>query len=228
MKCEPPTKSTFNVNEPAPVEAERQRRKTVLTVPNLLSAIRLFGSPLLIVLAWGQLLDWCLGWFVFLVLTDWLDGKLAARLDQQTTLGAKLDSVADATFYACLLLAMMWLEWGLMVDEAIWIGLAVLSYVLSFLASLAKFRRMPSYHTRMAKTSWLLIAAAIVAILVGWSTWPLRVAMAGVIVTNLEATAITLVLGEWHVNVLSLRRAFAIRRKESGQHTTERTDSTPD
>jgi cardiolipin synthase len=198
----------------------------VLTVPNLFSAVRFFGSPVLIILAWAQLPIWCLGGFVLLALTDWLDGKLATRLHQRTTVGAKLDSVADATFYGCVLLAMLWLEWSLVVGEAVWIGLAVLSYLLSLVASFAKFGKMPSYHTRMAKMSWLFLAVSVVAILLGWSTWPLRIAMAGVIMTNLEATTITVVLDRWHVNVLSLRRALAIRAEESGQHTEAERDST--
>ncbi len=224
MKCKSQPKSAVDRNGLAPDEADRSSQKNVLTVPNLFSAIRFLGSPVLIILAWAQLPVWCLGGFVLLALTDWLDGKLATRLHQETTVGAKLDSIADATFYGCGLLAMLRLEWSLMVGEVVWIGLAVLSYLLSLVASFAKFRKMPSYHTRMAKVSWLLSSVAVAAILLDWSIWPLRVAMAGVLVTNLEATAITFVLDQWQVNVLSLRRAFAIRDEGSGQHTEAERD----
>ena len=76
-------------------------REPLLTVPNLLCAFRLFTSPLLVVLAWFGLSSWCLGLFVILLLTDWLDGKIARWLKQETLFGTRLDSLADVTFYSC-------------------------------------------------------------------------------------------------------------------------------
>jgi cardiolipin synthase (CMP-forming) len=182
-----------------------------LTIPNLLSAFRLIGSPFLVATAWADRPDWCLGLFLLLWLSDWLDGKLASLLKQQTAFGARLDSAADATFYAASLAAIAILRWGMVRDNAGWLGAAIITYAASLAAGCVRFGRLPSYHTRLAKVSWLLAGVAVVAIFAGWSVWWLRVAAAAVAVTNLEALAITFVLQSWRVDVLSVYHALRVR-----------------
>ena len=101
--------------------------------------------------------------------------------------------------------------------EAVWVGLAVGSYSVSTVAGLIKFGKVPSYHNRMAKTSWFLIGIAVVAVLIGFdgSAWALRVALVAVLITNVEATAITFVLPRWKEDVPSVYHALK-RRKEEG------------
>ena len=190
-------------------------REPLLTVPNLLCAVRLFTSPLLVVLAWFELSSWCLALFVTLLLTDWLDGKLAKLLKQETLFGARLDSFADATFYGCVLLALVVLRAEMMHQEAIWIALTLSSFAVSVAAGWIKFNRVPSYHTRLAKTSWLLVGIGVVSVFAGWTIWLFRLALGTVILTNLEATAITLVLPEWRVNVSWLFQALRERRESN-------------
>jgi CDP-diacylglycerol--glycerol-3-phosphate 3-phosphatidyltransferase len=186
----------------------------------VLSVIRLVASPLLVVLALAGWPGWCLGLFVLLWLTDWLDGKLAIRLRQQTAFGARLDSFADATFYGSTLLAVGLLDWGLVRREWAWVAAAAASYLVSVAAGWVRFRRVPSYHTRLAKISWLLVGLAVVSVFAGWPVWVLRVAAAAVTVTNLEATAISFVLPEWRVNVPSVYHAA--HRAESNRTGPER------
>jgi CDP-diacylglycerol--glycerol-3-phosphate 3-phosphatidyltransferase len=185
-------------------------------VPNLLCVVRLLGSPVLVWAGWSDLAMLCLGLFAFLSLTDWLDGKLAKLLRQETEFGARLDTVADVTFYACTLLALVGLRGPLLRQEAVWIGLALVSYGVSVAAGLLKYRRMPSYHTRLAKTSWLLMFVCVIAFLATGSPWAVRIAAAGVLLTNLEATLITFLLPTWRANVPSVfhARRLAVRRGE--------------
>ena len=190
-------------------------REPLLTVPNLLCAFRLFTSPLLAVLAWFQLPSWCLGLFVILLLTDWLDGRVARWLKQETLFGTRLDSFADVTFYGCVLLALVVLRTEMMRREAIWIALALSSYAVSVAAGWIKFDRVPSYHTRLAKTSWLLVGIGVVSVFAGGTIWLFRLALGAVVLTNLEATAITLVLPEWRVNVSWLLQALRERRGQN-------------
>lgn len=216
MKQPATTENTAANSSAARTDAARVSSSGLLTVPNALCAVRLLGSPLLVVLAWWEQPNWCLGLFVFLLLTDWLDGKLAIWLRQATTFGARLDSCADAVFYFCTLLAGSWLHWEQFQQEALWIGAAVASYLASLGAGWLKFGRLPVYHTRLAKTSWLLIGIAIVVIFAGGSVWPLRLALAAVFLTNVEATIITFVLPHWQPNVLSIFHALGRRDKRTG------------
>lgn len=79
-----------------------QRR--VLTVPNLLSAIRILLIPLFVVLIADE--DRRLAGFLLLaavVSTDWVDGYLARRTGQVTELGKLLDPIADRLALAAAL-----------------------------------------------------------------------------------------------------------------------------
>jgi cardiolipin synthase len=79
----------------------------VLTVPNLLSLLRLAGVPLFLWLLLGPRAD---GWALVVLMvggaTDWLDGKLARLLDQYSTLGALLDPAVDRLYILAALVAL--------------------------------------------------------------------------------------------------------------------------
>ncbi len=198
-------------NAPAPQAESRPRREpSVWNVPNALCAIRLAGTPLLVLLALRGDTVWFVWLMVFLLATDWLDGKLAILLKQQTTFGARLDSVADASLYTVILFGALWLKWPLIRGTAWWIAPAAASYGLPVLAAWLKFGRLPSYHTRAAKTCWFLVSVAAVCLFLDWSLLPLRITAVGVLLTNLEALAITLVLPAWRANVPSLYHAWKI------------------
>src|SRR5256885_12874423 len=76
------------------VRATEQDR--LLTVPNLLSVVRLAGVPLFLWLLLGPKADgWALVVLVASGVTDWLDGKLARWLNQMSRLGALPYPAAD-------------------------------------------------------------------------------------------------------------------------------------
>jgi CDP-diacylglycerol--glycerol-3-phosphate 3-phosphatidyltransferase len=182
----------------------------LLTIPNVLCTIRLVGAPFLMVLAIGGRSFAFVCWYLFLTLTDWIDGKLAIWLNQRSVIGARLDSWADATMYASLLAGGLWLKGDVAIEEIGWIGAASASYAATTIFGLRKFGRWPSYHTRAAKTSWLLVTIGAVCLLTDLSLWPFRIAMVAVTLTNLEAILITRVLSQWHADVPSLAAARKI------------------
>lgn len=166
-------------------------RDDVLTVPNALGVLRLLASPWLVLLGAAGRETAFLVLFLALTFTDWIDGKLAAWLDQRSKIGPRLDSLADLIMYAALVLGLGWLEGPLVLDEWPWIAAAAGSYIVSAIFAAWKFGRVPSYHTRAAKTSWLLALVAAVVVVVAERVWPLRLAAAAVTLTNLEAILIT-------------------------------------
>jgi CDP-diacylglycerol--glycerol-3-phosphate 3-phosphatidyltransferase len=80
--------------------------------------------------------------------------------------------------------------------------------------SLARFGRLPAYHTFAAKVCWLLISAGAVTLLLGGPTWPAQVAMLSVIVANIEATAISFVMMRSETDVPSIWHAVRLARRE--------------
>lgn len=78
----------------------------LITVPNILSLLRLAGVPLFLWLLLGPQYD-LLAVLVLALsgLTDWLDGKLARLLNQSSRLGALLDPAVDRLYTLSTVLA---------------------------------------------------------------------------------------------------------------------------
>ena len=79
----------------ATVASDRQ----VLTLPNVISIVRLAGVPLFL---WLILVPEADGWAIVVLMlsgiSDYLDGYLARRLNQTSKVGAILDPVADRLY----------------------------------------------------------------------------------------------------------------------------------
>lgn len=76
--------------------SEEQVSSRIITIPNLVSFIRLAAIPVFwwLLLAEDDLTAATI-LFALIATTDWIDGFLARRLDQVTKLGKSLDPVAD-------------------------------------------------------------------------------------------------------------------------------------
>jgi cardiolipin synthase len=82
-----------------PTTRDEQGSSAVFTLPNLLSVLRLAGVPLFLWLVLGPEEDaWALVVLMVSGVTDFLDGWLARKLDQQSALGQILDPVADRLY----------------------------------------------------------------------------------------------------------------------------------
>lgn len=78
----------------------------ILTIPNVLSTVRLAGVPLFVYLLLGPQADgWALTILMLSGFTDWADGKLARLLNQSSRLGALLDPFVDRVYVVTTLLA---------------------------------------------------------------------------------------------------------------------------
>jgi cardiolipin synthase len=87
------------------VTVERQASRRVLTVPNLLSLVRILLIPLFVILLVEERTR--LAGFLLLgavVATDWVDGVVARRTGQVTELGKLLDPFADRLAVAAALI----------------------------------------------------------------------------------------------------------------------------
>jgi cardiolipin synthase (CMP-forming) len=98
----------------------------VLTVANLLTMSRMSLAPLLVVLVlWGEM-QWAFAIFVIAGVTDLLDGVIARRSGQLTTLGAMLDPVADKILLTSCFVALTWAP-GLKASLPAWLTVVTLS-----------------------------------------------------------------------------------------------------
>lgn len=198
-----------------PEEETSEAADRWLTLPNMITALRIVGSPVLIWLGVTQQPIALAVLTGLLIITEWLDGFLARRLHLESATGARLDTIADAIFYSSMLIAIAGLIPERLLREQIWIAVAILSYFASWIASWLKFRVLPSYHTWMAKAAWFFVAPGMVLMALGWDVWLFRFAMVFVVLTNLEATLITRTLEQARVDVPSL---FLLKGKNKSRH----------
>jgi cardiolipin synthase len=85
-------------------------QQRVVTIPNAISVARLAGVPVFLWLVLGlrsQAGDWwAVGLLIVAGLSDWLDGKIARALNQQSELGQVLDPAADRLYIAATVVAL--------------------------------------------------------------------------------------------------------------------------
>jgi cardiolipin synthase (CMP-forming) len=98
---------TASAAGPAGARGPQQR---IVTIPNAISVARLAGVPVFLWLVLGlrsQAGDWwAVGLLVVAGLSDWLDGKIARALNQQSELGQVLDPAADRLYIAATVIAL--------------------------------------------------------------------------------------------------------------------------
>ena len=82
----------------------------IWTIPNLISVARLLGVPVFLWLVLGLRTAagdwWAVGLLIAAGASDWLDGKIARALNQQSRLGQMLDPAADRLYIAATIIAL--------------------------------------------------------------------------------------------------------------------------
>lgn len=124
-------------------------------LPNIITLIRI---PLSIIL-----LFFCNNYPVFITLyllcgvSDILDGYVARKMNVQSTLGAKLDSVADIFMYGVIIAVLIiWEQWGLINFIPILV-LICLVRCINILIGYLRFRQLVMIHTLANKISGVLV-----------------------------------------------------------------------
>lgn len=122
-------------------QAVVSRGDRALTVPNLVSVVRLAGVPLFLWLVLGPEEDgWALAVLMLSGVTDWLDGFLARKLNQTSRLGQVLDPVADRLYIFAVVVGLAW-------RDVIPLWLAVLLPARDLMLwGLVPFLRTRGYH----------------------------------------------------------------------------------
>jgi cardiolipin synthase len=110
---------------------------TALTPANQLTLLRMLLIPVLALLVLYAQMGWALFVFVVAAITDALDGVLARRAGQKTTLGAWLDPMADKLLVATLLIVLTLPLPHLVQRIPIWLTVLVLSRDIGIVATVA-------------------------------------------------------------------------------------------
>jgi cardiolipin synthase (CMP-forming) len=122
-----------------------QYRSAVLTTANQLTILRIVFVPVFIILlAYGEI-GWALSTFVAAGVTDVLDGVIARRFGQKTSIGAVLDPLADKLLMTASILLLSLPQMGFATAIPRWLMIVII------------FRDV-----------FILLVSLIVVLMVGW------------------------------------------------------------
>ena len=172
--------------------------------PNILSGLRIVAVPLLLYFAWNGHKQLFLALLIASLLSDAIDGYLSRRLNVASELGTKLDSWGDMATYLTVPICAWWLWPELLKKESLFVFIAVVSYLVPILAGLARFKRIPSYHTWGAKAAAVIMSVAVLILFTVEFPWPFRGAAVFLALVAFEEVLITLHLPEPRGNVKSI------------------------
>jgi cardiolipin synthase len=177
---------------------------TILTFANQLTLLRMFLIPAFVILVVYGYLGWALTVFVTAGLTDALDGLIARRAGQKTSLGAWLDPMADKLLLVTTFVVLAMPGLGLANRLPVWLTVLIISrdvvIVLTVaIVNLALGPRTfkPSVFGKAATATYIL--TAVVAMFFNYRGYPSAVVDAFVY----ASLAITLLSGLhyiWHAS----------------------------
>jgi cardiolipin synthase len=162
-----------------------QHRTAVLTTANQLTILRIVFVPVFIILLAYHEVGWAFSTFVAAGVTDILDGVIARRFRQKTSIGSVLDPLADKLLMvsSILLLSLPQMEF--------------MTVIPRWLAILIIFRDV-----------FILLVSTIVVLMIGWRTFkPSSYGKASTVMQVLTVLAVLYV--DWrHVVVPELNILF--------------------
>lgn len=184
--------------------------RAYVNVPNALSVTRLFGVPFLFMLIELDKKTYFLSWYIFLGLTDWLDGKLARAWDQATDFGSMLDSVADLAYYisTAYFLVVLFPDYVIPSLPHLYVFFGILG--LSFLISWWRTGKIIMLHSHINRMNGVLVFFAMILSFFFDTTLLLRVIIYSYYLAFIESILIFLIYGNVSPDTRSI---FDLRKK---------------
>ena len=153
----------------------------IVTIPNLLSFLRILGVPVFLMLILREHDGWAITVLALAGFTDYLDGKIARTFNLESRLGQLLDPVADRLYIVSTVLGLAWrdiIPW--------WLVLALAARELVMAGFLLALKRigiigLPVHFLGKAATFNLLYAFPVLLLAQGDSTvahWALPIGWA--------------------------------------------------
>ncbi len=140
---------------------------TSLTLANQLTLLRMLLIPAFVILVLYRHLGWALAVFVTAGITDGLDGLIARRAGQKTSLGAWLDPMADKLLLVTTFVVLTLPGLGLANPLPVWLTVLIIfrdvCIVLTVaIVNLAIGRRTfrPSIYGKIATATYIVTAVA--------------------------------------------------------------------
>jgi cardiolipin synthase len=205
--------------------AGMRRVNSLRSAPNLLTMLRIFLAPVLVVSVLERRFVYAFALFMMAAFTDAIDGTLARWLRQRTMLGQYLDPIADKLMLSSLFLVLTFE--GLM-DPSVTvlvfgrdIGMTLTAVILYYTVGLRDFR--PSLLGKANSVSQVLAVGSVLLSQINHDPW---VSLTREVM--LDATMALTVLTGFHYALVASKRigqlgsqsGFAPRTANSAEQTT--------
>jgi cardiolipin synthase len=177
---------------------------TVLTVANQLTLLRMLLIPAFVILVVYGHLGWALTVFVTAGITDALDGLIARRAGQKTSLGAWLDPAADKLLLVTTFVVLTLPNLGLTNRLPIWLTVLIISRDVVIVLTVAvvnlavgprTFR--PSVFGKIATATY--IVTAVVAMLFNYLGYA-SIMVTAFVYASLTITIVSSLHYIWHAS----------------------------
>lgn len=182
-------------------------------IPNIISATRLGMAIALLWTADRPRLFVTV--YLLCGISDAVDGFLARKYHVESRLGAKLDSLADFSFFCTSLVVLVFLR-GMRPDAARWSIVFSVTFVklVNFIITRVKFKEWNIMHTYANKAAGLVIFSSVPVFMVQgefgmWTVWTVAAALT---LAAAEEMLILLTSKEYDVNCKGLRQHRAAKK----------------
>lgn len=133
-----------------------------INVPNFLSLSRIVFLPILFLFVNNDMRLAFLIAFIILGSTDFFDGLIAKKFNQQTKLGQKLDSIADIFFYLSQAYFLYILYPNYLAPNIMLLYIFFGLLLTTFITSTILFKRPVMMHTTLLRTVGVLVYVLII------------------------------------------------------------------
>ncbi len=174
-------------------------------VPNLITGARIACAPVLLWLALaGQERVFGLV-LIAALLSDIVDGLVARLCRATSTLGARLDSLADALLFPVAAVG-AWVFHAASLRPHAWLFVAVVTLALAeVVAALWRYGRLSSFHTYLSRASAYALGIFVGGLFVfGFVPWLMWVAVVLAVAASVEEFVLLWRLPRWRSDVRGL------------------------
>jgi cardiolipin synthase (CMP-forming) len=167
----------------------------ILTVPNALSGYRVLVTPLILYFIFAGWQQFFLLFLFINIISDILDGAIARAFKMQTNFGARLDSIGDIGTYIAAAYGTIEFKWHDISNAGGWLWIFVAFFILPFIVSFLKFRKLPSLHLYSSKIGGAIDGVFFFYLFFfGYSPWLLALAIGWGICSFIEQIVVLLLL----------------------------------
>jgi len=139
----------------------------ILTIPNCLTLLRILAVPFFAIAVWYGQMPYACAIFALAGLTDLLDGFIARRFNQKSTLGAVLDPAADKLLMTAAFILLAFPRAHQAVQIPVWVSmLSICRDVVISLVALSSFSHFDPTKFRPSFLGKFTTSAQLVAICV--------------------------------------------------------------